>query len=88
MRAEDAAPIFYLDNLTGVTLGAVVLGESLGELALVASAIIIAGVIIAHPIHLHRLHYYLDPTRHTFEEFFHWLRNKYFEFEKTIRKLV
>lgn len=61
MKAEESAALFYVDPLVAVVASAAVLGEQLGEGALIAGALIVCGVLISHPAHVHRMHYYHAP---------------------------
>lgn len=57
MPAENAAPIFYVDPLTGSLAAAILLGEQLGTGSVIGAIVIIAGVIISHPYHMHLFHH-------------------------------
>lgn len=61
MKAEQAAPLFYLDPLTGALLAALVLGERLEITALIGALIIIGGVAISHPHHVRLFYHYHIP---------------------------
>ena len=58
IRAEDAAPVFYLDPMVGALGAALLLGERLEPGALIGMGIIILGVSLAHPHHNRLMHYY------------------------------
>ena len=63
IKAEYAAPIFYIDPMVGVMTAAIVLQEQLTTSAIVGTGFIVIGVMISH-VHLtrlmHRVHF---PTR-------------------------
>ncbi len=58
IRAEDAAPIFYLDPMVGAVGAALLLGERLDPGAIVGMGIIVAGVLLAYPHHNRLMHHY------------------------------
>ena len=68
IKGEEAAPLYYLDPMTGVVMAALLLGDRLDTAAVAGAAIVIAGVMIAHPHHGHLLHAYHihhpHPLRH------------------------
>jgi drug/metabolite transporter (DMT)-like permease len=59
MRAENVAPIFYIDPLVGVFAASVMLGERLDMYAIIGSVIILIGVMTSHAFYgrlMHKLH--------------------------------
>lgn len=86
MRAEDSASILYFDPLVGTIAGAVILGETLNDAALVAAGIIIAGVLISHPVHTNRTLYYLKYNQSRFEEFVHWAKTEFDDVFKLVKR--
>ena len=58
IRAEDAAPIFYLEPMVGAIGAALLLGERLDVGAMVGMSIIVVGVLLAYPHHNRLMHYY------------------------------
>ncbi|CAN5617301.1 EamA family transporter [soil metagenome] len=59
MRAENVAPIFYIDPMVGVLAASVVLGERLDMYAIIGSVIILIGVMTSHAFYgrlMHKLH--------------------------------
>jgi drug/metabolite transporter, DME family len=64
MKAEQSAPLFYIDPMTGTLLAALLLGERLDVSALVGVAVIVLGVSLSYPHHNHVLHNYLHPRKH------------------------
>jgi O-acetylserine/cysteine efflux transporter len=56
MSAEQSAPLFYLDPMTGVLLSSIMLGETLPLGAVIGASVIIAGIAISHPVHMHIYH--------------------------------
>ena len=86
MRAEDSATLLYLDPLTGSIMGAVVLGETLSSLALVAAGIIVVGVLVAHPVHVNRVIYYHKYKHSKFEEFWEWAKGEYQEITRMVKR--
>lgn len=85
-NAENSAPIMYLDVLTGVVLGVLLLGESFTPMALVGSLVIIGGLLVAHPIHIHRFLYFINPHHKHHEGFKNWLKAESVQFEKSIKR--
>lgn len=71
-RAEQAAPLMYIDPMTGALLATLLLGETLEMTALIGASIVIVGVIAAFPHHNHLLHHYLHPSPHRLKKF--WRR--------------
>lgn len=74
IRAEDAAPIFYLYPLVTVSVAALLLGESLSMSDYLATAIILIGVAIAHPHHTHRFYKFRVPQKRRIEVIFDYIR--------------
>ena len=58
IKGEEAAPLFYLDPMTGVIAAAILLGDRLDLAAAAGAAIVVAGVIISHPHHGNLVHMY------------------------------
>lgn len=67
MRGEQAAPLFYLDPVTGMLAAGLLLGESIGPAALIGALIVVAGVAISHPYHGHVMHRYHIHRPHLLE---------------------
>lgn len=86
MRAEESAPLFYIDPLVGSVSSALVLGNSLSPYATAAAIVIICGVAISHPVHLHRYAYYHMPHVSKFEEFLQKMRHRYESIEYLVKK--
>lgn len=79
IKGEEAAPLYYLDPMTGVVMAALLLGDRLEASAVAGAAIVIAGVMIAHPHHGHLLHSYHIHNPHPLQHIGHaWrqLRSK------------
>ncbi len=88
MRAEDSASIFYIDPLTGVIAGSLILGETLSGGTLLAAGVIIGGVVISHPVHIQRTIYYQKVSHSKFEHFLRWVQKELDDFEKLIRRYI
>ena len=73
LKAEQTAPLMYLDPMTGALMATLLLGESLETSALVGVAVIIFGVIAAFPHHHHLMHNYLHPRPHRIKRVLHKL---------------
>lgn len=58
IRAEDAAPIFYLEPMVGALGAALLLGERLDSGAIIGMSIIVVGVLFAYPHHNKLMHHY------------------------------
>ena len=71
LKAEQTAPLMYLDPMTGALMATLLLGESLETSALVGVAIIVIGVIAAFPHHHHLMHNYLHPHPHRIKRVLH-----------------
>lgn len=67
IRGEDAAPLFYLDPMTGVLAAGLLLGDRLDAAAVVGAVIILVGVAIAHPHHSHLVHRLHFPHPHPWQ---------------------
>ena len=75
IKGEEAAPLFYLDPMTGVVAAAILLGDRLDLAAAAGAAIVVAGVIIAHPHHGNMLHMYHAHHPHPLQHIGHaWRR--------------
>lgn len=64
LKAEQTAPLFYIDPMTGTLFAALLLGETLELTTLLGVIVIIIGVAIAFPHHHHLMHNYLHPKSH------------------------
>ncbi len=64
IRAEQAAPLIYIDPMSTALLATLLLGETLDLIALIGVVVIIVGVIIAFPHHHHLMHHYFHPKNH------------------------
>jgi drug/metabolite transporter (DMT)-like permease len=74
MRAEQTAPLFYIEPLVGTFLAAIVLGERIDLAVLVGAVIIVTGVSISHPHHNKLLFHYGHPKPRPKTSFFKNLR--------------
>jgi len=73
MRAEDSAPLFYMDPLVGVIAATVILGDRLALLQIGASFIVVIGVLIAHPVHMPiTIFYHQEHSLSRFAHPFRW----------------
>ena len=63
LKAEQTAPLLYLDPMTGTLLATLLLGEQLELIAAFGVVIIITGVFISYPHHHHVLFNYLHPSK-------------------------
>lgn len=64
MKAEQTAPLMYLEPLSGTILAAIILSEGITSDMLVGVAVIIAGVLISNPHHTRLyFHYHLPKAR-------------------------
>lgn len=64
LKAEQTAPLYYLDPMTGTLLATLLLSEKLDITAGIGVAVIVLGVAIAYPHHHHIMHNYLHPQPH------------------------
>ncbi|MEX0749055.1 MAG: DMT family transporter [Candidatus Saccharimonadales bacterium] len=64
VRAEDTAPIYYLEPLVGAAAAATLLGERLAVSAVIGAVVILAGVLLSHPHHVRVFHHYHVHTKH------------------------
>ena len=87
VRAEDAAPLLYIQPLTGFILGLIVLGERMSNTSIIAAFIVIAGVLVAHPVH-HKHHFHIrNPFTRYNRELKKWIRIAVDDVEKAVKKL-
>lgn len=76
VKAEQTAPLLYLDPMTSALLAAVVLGESLDATAIIGATVILIGVVLSYPHHHHLLHHYMHPKTPLLKRLLNKLLNK------------
>lgn len=77
IRAEQAAPLMYIDPMSAAVLATLLLGETLDITALVGVAVIIIGVFISFPHHHRLMHHYFHPSPHRLKNFWRRLTHRY-----------
>ena len=73
VKAEQTAPLLYIDPMSAAIMATLLLGETLDVAAMIGVAVIIFGVIAAFPHHHHLMHNYLHPRPHRLKRVLHKL---------------
>lgn len=75
VKAEQTAPLYFIDPMSGTILATVLIGEVLELAAVIGAMVIIAGVAVSYPHHHYVLHNYLHPRPHRLQRILHRLRH-------------